>query len=114
MPTTSKSSRPIIAALLSLLFCGFGQVYLNRISRGIILAITFLLAIAIIWMSMSNVEFKLIKWDDKQLTFYPAQRFINILGNQISAADIMKITGTIQLIFTWVFSIVDAWQEGKR
>lgn len=114
MSTASKSSRPIIAAILSLLFCGLGQIYLNRISKGIILAITFLLAIAIIWMSMTDAEFKLLSWDDKLITFYPSQRFINVLGNQIPASDIMKITGSIQLLFTWLFSIADAWREGHN
>ena len=63
---------------------------------------------------MTEAEFKLLSWDDKLITFYPSQRFINILGNQIPASDIMKITGSIQLLFTWLFSIADAWREGHN
>jgi hypothetical protein len=38
-----------------------------------------------------------------------------LLGTQeIRVTDVMKVTGTIQLVFTWVYSIVDAWREGKN
>lgn len=111
---TNKYYRPFIAALLSSIFCGFGQIYLKDILKGLILSLVFLSALGILWMSVSNKEFKILTWGDKQLTFFPSQRIFDIFGLKILAADIMKVTGTIQLLFTWFYSIIDAWKEGKR
>lgn len=109
-----KFHRSFIAAILSILFCGLGQIYLKKTSKGIILAITFLLAIAIIWMAITDVELKLFKWDNKQLNFSPSARSITIRGIKIPVTDIMKITGSIQLAIAWIFGVADAWQEGKK
>jgi len=111
---TNKYYRPFIAALLSSLFCGFGHIYLKNTLKGLILFMVFISALGILWMSVSSKEFKILTWGDKQLTFFPSQRTFDIFGLKILAADIMKVTGTIQLLFTWFYSIIDAWKEGKR
>jgi TM2 domain-containing membrane protein YozV len=117
-PMTSKSParshRHIIAAILSLFFCGLGQIYLHRISRGLILILSFSCAIAIIWIVISDREFHIANWDGKQLIFSPSRRSISLGGQTFHVADIMKVTGTIQLVFTWAFSIADAWREGRK
>ena len=71
-------------------------------------------AVAIIWIAISDAEFKVIEWDGKELMFNPSQKSISFRGHVFYLTDIMKITGTIQLIFTWLFGVADAWREGKR
>jgi len=118
MSITSKSPprshRHIIAAILSFFFCGLGQIYLRQISKGLILVLCFSCAIAIIWAAVSDREFKVIKWDGKQLMFNPSQRSISFRGRTFYVTDIMKVTGVIQLAFTWIFGVADAWREGKK
>ncbi len=46
--------------------------------------------------------------------FSPAMKYINFGTESIRVVDIMKFTGSVQLIFTWVFSVVDAWKEGRK
>ena len=110
----TKTYRPFIAAVLSLLFCGLGQIYLHRFVRGFILILCWSFAVAIIWMAISDAEFKVTEWDDKELMFSPSQKSISFRDHVFYLTDIMKITGTIQLVFTWLFGIADAWREGKR
>jgi hypothetical protein len=112
--TNRKSRRSIIAAILSLFFCGFGQIYLHKISRGLILILSFSCAIAIIWIAVSDREFRIIGWGEKQLMFSPSRKAISLRGQTFNVTDIMKVTGSIQLAFTWIFSIADAWREGRK
>ena len=108
-----RSHRHVLAAILSLFFCGLGQIYLHRISKGLILILSFFCAIVIIWIAVSNTEFEVISWDGKQLMFSPSRRSISLYGKTFHMIDIMKVTGSIQLALTWIFSIADAWQEGR-
>jgi len=41
--STARSRSPLLAALLSALFCGLGQIYDGRILRGVILLVLMLL-----------------------------------------------------------------------
>lgn len=110
----TSSYRPVVAAILSLFLCGLGQIYLRRISRGLILILSFSCAIIIIWIALSDIEFKIMRWGESQLMFSPSRRSISFREHTYQVTDIMKATGAIQLAFTWVFSIVDAWREGKK
>lgn len=110
----TRSHLPVIAAILSLFFCGLGHIYLHRIVKGLILILACCFAIVVIWMATSGREFKVIEWDGKELMFSPSQRTISFRGHTLPVTDIMKVTGTIQLVFTWVFGIADAWREGRR
>lgn len=112
--TYRKLYRPIVAVVLSAFFCGTGQIYLHKILRGLILALSFFFAITVIWMAVSRVEFNLINWRGRQIIFSPASRAISLGGQAFRVTDIMKVTGIIQLIVTWVFSVADAWAEGKK
>ena len=98
---------PTVAVMLSLLLCGLGQIYLRRIARGLILFLTFCLAIVIIWLALYGTEFKLIDWGNNELMFNPS-RSITIREYTFYVSDIMKVTGAIQLAFAWIFSIADA------
>jgi len=109
----SSSSRAVIAASMSIV-PGMGQIYLHQILRGLILILSFILAICIIWFAMSNKEFKLLSLNGKEIMFNPAMKAIQFGTQRIRVTDVMKVTGTIQLVFTWVYSIVDAWREGKN
>ena len=99
--------------MLSVLLCGLGQIYLRRTARGLILLLTFSCAIAIILLALYGAEFKVTDWGAKELMFNPS-RSISLKGQTVYVADIMKITGAIQLVFTWVFSVTDAARAGRR
>ncbi len=107
-------SRSILAAILSLIFCGAGQIYLRRITRGIILIISFWVGFFIVWIAVAQKDFKLFTFYGKEIMFSPAMKSISFGTKTIRVTDIMKFTGSIQLIFTWIFSIVDAWKEGRN
>jgi hypothetical protein len=106
--------RSIIAAILSLFLCGLGHIYLHRIVKALILILSCCFAIAVIWIAITNTEFKILTWGEKEVVFSPARRIISLSGYTIHMADIMKVTGTLQLAFTWIFGIIDAWREGRR
>lgn len=108
-----RSHRYILAAILSLIFCGAGQIYLRRITRGIILIISFWVGVLIVWIAMAQKDFKLFTFYGKEIMFSPAMKYINFGTKPIRVTDIMKFTGSVQLVFTWIFSIVDAWKEGR-
>lgn len=109
----SPSNRAVIAVLLSIV-PGVGQIYLHQISKGIILTLCFVIAIGIIWLATSNKEFKLLTLSDKKIMYNPSIKDISFGKHKIKVTDIMKVTGTLQLAFTWVYSIVDAWKKGKN
>lgn len=109
-----NSNRVLTATLLSVI-PGFGQIYLRQIFKGLILIfLSVVVAIFIIWFSLSNREIKLLDLGEKEIMFNPSFKTVNIFGQAVRVTEIMKITGTIQLIFTWFFSIFDAWKESKK
>ncbi len=108
-----KPPNPAIAVILSALLCGLGQIYMRRIIRGVILFLTFLSAVAIIWLGIRGEEFRIIGWGDNQLMFNPS-RSITLQGQIYHVADIMKITGTIQLVIAWIIGVADAHRIGRR
>lgn len=110
----ATSHRPVIAAILSLLFCGLGQIYLHRIAKGLILILSCSFAVAVIWIAITGTEFKILTWGEKEIIFSPSRRVISLSGYTLYMADIMKVTGTIQFAFTWIFGVADAWREGRR
>jgi hypothetical protein len=111
--TPTRSYRPFVAALLSLFLCGLGHLYLHRPIKGLILILACCFAIVIIWIGLSDKEFKVVEWDKKELMFSPSRKSISFRDHTFRVSDIMKVTGTIQLAFTWIFGIADAWRKGK-
>jgi len=112
----AKQRSRIVAFILSFLVCGLGQLYLRRIARGVILFLTFSCAVGILLLALYGTEIKVSDWGDNSLMFNPA-RAITFRGYAFRVDRIMKITGTIQLAFAWVFGIVDAlrrrsWEIG--
>ena len=78
-----------------------------------ILLLSFVCAMAIIWLGVYGTEFSIFRWGDSTLMFNPS-RSITFRGQLYYVADIMKITGAIQLILTWIFSIADAPRRRER
>jgi hypothetical protein len=105
--------RVLTATLLSII-PGFGQIYLRQIFKGLVLILSVVVAIFIIWFALSNKEVKLLDLGQRQIMFNPSAKAVHIFGQRIRVSEIMKITGTIQLIFTWLFSIFGAWKESKK
>lgn len=107
MKSIKTNPNPAVAVALSIFLCGLGQIYMRRIVRGVTLLLTFLCAIAIIWLGIRGTEFRIFGWGNNQLMFNP-YRSISFLGQIYYVADIMKVTGAIQLAFAWLFGIFDA------
>ena len=104
-PTKMRSRA--VAVILSIILCGLGQIYLRRIARGLILFLAFSCAIAIILLALYGKEVKVSDWGGDELMFNPS-RSVTFQGQTFYVSDIMKVTGTIQLAFAWIFSIADA------
>jgi TM2 domain-containing membrane protein YozV len=113
MKNSAKSYTPIISAILSII-PGFGQIYLHKFFKGFVLILSFCLSVVIIWLAVSHKEFKLFDWDGKHVMFNPYMKSVYLFGRNYQVTEIMKVTGPIQLIITWIFSIVDAILEGRR
>ncbi|MDQ1317956.1 MAG: hypothetical protein QG588_1611 [Candidatus Poribacteria bacterium] len=109
----ANSNRAIIATSLSII-PGVGHIYLHQILKGFILFLSFVIAIGIIWLAISHKEFKMLSLNGKEIMFNPAMKAISFGGKGFKMTDVMKVTGTIQLAFTWVYGIVNAWREGKN
>ena len=105
-------NRAIIATSLSII-PGAGHIYLHQIFKGFILFLSFVIAIGIIWLAISHREFKMLSLNGKEIMFNPAMKAISFGGKGYMMTDVMKVTGTIQLVLTWVYSIINAWREGK-
>ena len=108
----SQSNRAVAAILLSLILPGAGQLYLRRIFKGFVLILSFVLAIGIIWFAISSGEFKMFDWGGKKVMFNPSMKSIMLGGHVYKVTDVMKVTGTLQLVITWIFGLVDAWRDG--
>jgi hypothetical protein len=109
----ANSNRAIIATFLSII-PGAGHIYLHQIFKGLILFLSFVIAIVIIWLAISHKEFKMLTLNGKEIMFDPAMKAISFGEKVFRMTDVMKVTGTIQLVFTWAYSMVNAWREGKN
>ncbi len=111
---SSNQNRVVIAAVLSII-PGFGHIYLRQIFKGFVLILSVVIAIIIIWFAISNRSgFKLLDLKEKQLMFNPSMKTISISGQHIRVTEIMKITGTVQLLVTWFYSVFDTLKELKK
>jgi hypothetical protein len=107
----SQSGQAIVAVLLSLILPGAGQLYLRRIFKGLVLVLSFALAIIILWFGLSSGEFKMLDWGGKSVMFSPSMKSIMLGGHVYKMTAVMKVTGTLQLVITWIFGLVDAWRD---
>jgi len=110
----SQSGNTALAVILSLILPGAGQLYRRRVAKGLVLILSFIIAIGIIWFAMSSREFKMFDWDGKRVMFNPAVKAIAFGEYAFKVTDIMKVTGTIQLFGTWIFALVDAWRDREN
>jgi hypothetical protein len=106
-------NRAIIATSLSII-PGAGHIYLHQFLKGFVLFLSFVIAIGIIWLAVSHKEFKMLSLNGKEIMFNPAMKAISFGRKTFSMTDVMKFTGTLQLAFTWIYSMVNAWREGKN
>jgi len=109
-----RSYRPFLIAGLSLIICGAGQIYLRKFLKAFVLILSFCFAVLIIWIAISNTEFRIIKIYGREIMFSPAMKSLPFGLKSIKVTDIMKFTGAAQLAFTWIYSIADAWIEARK
>jgi len=100
-----------IAILLSIIIPGMGQIYRRKILKGLVLILSFVIAIGIIWFAFSNKEFKMFDWYGKKVMFNPAMKTIKLGNEPLRVIDLMKITGSIQLVITWIYALIDVWKD---
>jgi len=113
MPRNTQSGHTVVAILLSLVLPGMGHIYLRRIAKGFVLILSFVIAIGIVWFAISNREFKMFDWGGKKVMFNPSMKTVTLGNNPLKVSDLMKITGSIQLVVTWIYALVDVWREDK-
>jgi TM2 domain. len=106
----------IKAALFSaLLFPGWGQIYLKKYKRGIVIMIPVIAGIVSITWSIIQVAFTVIKAAPLKKGTVDLLAIINLTNSSIKALDSYYFSFIVLLIiFFWVFSIIDAYLLGKK
>lgn len=108
-----KKTVLIIPLIMSMVMPGSGQLYMHRFLKGTVLFISLGLAIAIIWLSTSELGFKLFSLKGHEIYFRPSIKYLRIGVQHVKITDLMKVTGTLQLIITWAYGILDVFRERR-
>jgi TM2 domain-containing membrane protein YozV len=106
----------IKAALFSaLLFPGWGQIYLKKYKRGILIMLPVIAGIVSITWAIVGVAFSVIKAAPMKKGEVDFSAVVNLTNSSIKALDSYYFSFIILLIiFFWVFSTIDAYLLGKK
>ena len=106
----------IKAALFSaLLFPGWGQIYLKKYKRGILIIIPVLAGIILLTWSIVRTAYSVLKATPLKKGTVDFSAIVNLTINSIKALDFNYLLFSFLLIiFFWVFSIIDAYLLGKK
>lgn len=106
-----KITKLIIPLILSVIVPGAGQIKMRRFFKGIVLIISFTFGIIIVWLSTSDFGFKLFSFKGREVYFNPSVKYLDVGVKQFKTTDLMKITGVLQLIVTWIYGVLDVFKE---
>jgi TM2 domain-containing membrane protein YozV len=106
----------IKAALFSaLLFPGWGQIYLKKYRRGILIMLPVVAGIIFITWSIVQVAVTVLKAAPLKKETVDFSAVVNLTSSSIKALDFYYFLFIFLLIFFfWVFSIIDAYLLGKK
>ena len=106
----------IKAALFSaLLFPGWGQIYLKKYKRGIMIILPVAAGLLCITWAILQVAINVIKAAPFKKGTVDFSAVVNLTINSIKALDFYFFLVVFLLItFLWIFSIIDAYLLGKK
>ena len=106
----------IKAALFSaLLFPGWGQIYLKKYKRGILIILPVVACMLSITWAIIKIAVTVIKAAPFKKGTADFSAVVNVTINAIKALDIYFLLSIFLLIvFLWVFSTIDAYLLGKK
>ena len=106
----------IKAALFSaLLFPGWGQIYLKKYKRGILIILPVVAGILFLTWAIVQVAVTVLKAAPLKKETVDFSAVVNLTSSSIKALDFYYFLFIFLLIFFfWVFSIVDAYLLGKK
>jgi TM2 domain-containing membrane protein YozV len=109
-------NQAIKAALFSaLLFPGWGQIYLKKYKRGILIILLVAAGMLSITWAIVQVAITVIKAAPLKKGEVDISAVVNLTNSSIKALDSYYFSFIILLIiFFWVFSIIDAYLLGKK
>jgi hypothetical protein len=104
------------AALFSaLLFPGWGQIYLKRYKRGIAIILPVLAGMLSICWSAVQVAISILKAAPLKKGTVDMSAVIKLSMDSVKALDSIYFSIIfLFIVFLWMFSIVDAYQLGKK
>ncbi len=106
----------IKAALFSaLLFPGWGQIYLKKYKRGILMMLPVVAGIIAITWATVQVAITVIKAAPLKKGEVDISAVVNLTNSSIKALDFYYILlSFLLIIIPWVFSTIDAYRLGKK
>jgi TM2 domain-containing membrane protein YozV len=106
----------IKAALFSaLLFPGWGQIYLKKYQRGIMIILPVFAGIVAITWAVLQIAITVIKASPLKRGEVDISAVLKLTNDSIKALDPYYLSFIVLLIiFLWAFSIVDAYLLGKK
>ena len=104
------------AALFSaLLFPGWGQIYLKKYKRGILMIVPVVAGIIFLTWAIIKVAITVLKAVPIKKESVDLSAVVNLTINSIKALDFNYLLFSfILIIFFWVFSVIDAYLLGKK
>ena len=104
------------AALFNLLlFPGWGQIYLKRYKKGIAIILTIIAAILFVLWSIVQVTIAFLKISPFKKGTVTFEAVLKLTVNSIKALNLTYFFLLLFLVvLLWAFSIIDAYQTGKK
>jgi TM2 domain-containing membrane protein YozV len=104
------------AALFNLLlFPGWGQIYLKRYKKGIAIILTFIAAILFVLWSIVQATIAFLKISPFKKGTVTIEAVLKLTVNSIKALNLTYFFLLLFLVvLLWAFSIIDAYQTGKK
>jgi TM2 domain-containing membrane protein YozV len=106
----------IKAALFSaLLFPGWGQIYLKKYKRGILIMLPVVAGIVFLTWAIVQVAITVIKAAPFKKGTVDFSAVVNLTVSSIKALNFYYLLlSFLLIIFFWVFSIIDSYLLGKK
>jgi hypothetical protein len=104
------------AALFSaLLFPGWGQIYLKKYKRGILIIVPVVAGIIFFTWAIVQVAIRVLKAVPIKKESVDFSAVVNLTVSSIKGLDFSYLLIiSLAIIFLWIFSVIDAYLLGKK